>query len=135
MQCRYTEAPNTPPYCFGHAPRISHQPGRPAPRAAAMITEEQVADFERDGAVVIDGPCIHQPGMLDYMEVGWNRLHDDAGVSKTAQEAYEQQASIDCISNPFFEGVATRVLRAEEVGLFWGLTGSSLHARPPHQGP
>jgi hypothetical protein len=46
---------------------------------------------------------------------------------------------IDSVSNPFFErafeGVAKRVLRArrsEEVGLFWGLTGSSLHARPPH---
>ena len=109
-----------------------------------MITDEQVAAYERDGAVIIDGPFINQPDYLDYLEAGWDALHEPAGVKtvdgesvglrRTAQEAYDEQAYVDCISNPWFEGVAKRVLRAEEVGLFWGLVGSSLHARPPHQG-
>ena len=67
-----------------------------------MITDEQVAAYERDGAVIIDGPFINQPGYLDYLEAGWDALHEPAGVKtvdgesvglrRTAQEAYDEQA-------------------------------------------
>eukprot|EP01045_Picozoa_sp_COSAG04_P042290 COSAG04_NODE_13287_length_612_cov_1.549708_1_plen_49_part_10 len=40
-----------------------------------MITDEEIARFERDGAVVIDGPFVDSPAMLDYLEASWDRLH------------------------------------------------------------
>ena len=96
-----------------------------------MITDEEIARFERDGAVVIDGPFVDSPAMLDYLEAGWDRLYDGE-VKRTDQPAYAEQAYVDCIGHPFFEAVAKKVLRADEVGLFWG---NQPHARPPWPGP
>ncbi len=99
-----------------------------------VITDEQVAAYERDGAVVIDGPFIDKPDDLDRCEAGWDRLHDSVGVRPTGQPAWEDPAFVECVGHPFFEKVAKRVLRADSVGLFWGF-GSSLHSRPPSQPP
>lgn len=99
-----------------------------------VITDQQIATYERDGAVIIDGPFIDSPAALDRCEAGWDRLHDAAGVRPTGRAAWEEPAFVECIGHPFFEAVAKRVLRAEEVGLFWGF-GSSLHSRPPSPPP
>ena len=100
-----------------------------------MITDEEIARFERDGAVVIDGPFVDSPAMLDYLEASWDRLHahPDGEVKRTDQPAYEEQAYVDCIGHPFLEAVAKKVLRADEVGLWWGVGQG--HARPPWPGP
>ena len=89
-----------------------------------MITDEQLAAYERDGAVIIDGPFVNDPAALAVLEAGFDRLHEAAQRSK-AIPAYDEPAYVSCVSNPFFEAVAKRVLRAEEVGLFWG--GGSQH--------
>ena len=97
-----------------------------------MITDDEIARFERDGAVVIDGPFVDSPAMLDYLEAGWDRLYDGE-VKRTDQPAYAEQAYVDCIGHPFLEAVAKKVLRADEVGLWWGVGQG--HARPPWPGP
>lgn len=97
-----------------------------------MITDEQLAAYERDGAVIIDGPFVNDPAALAVLEAGFDRLHEAAQSSK-AIPAYDEPAYVSCVSNPFFEAVAKRVLRAEEVGLFWG--AGSQHARLPSEPP
>ena len=61
----------------------------------------------------------------------WDRLHDGA-FKRTSQPAYEEEEYVRCISHPFFEALAKRVLRADEVGLFWSCQP---HSRPPAQPP
>jgi hypothetical protein len=36
-----------------------------------MISDEQIAAYERDGAVVIDGPFVDSPATLDRLEAGY----------------------------------------------------------------
>jgi hypothetical protein len=102
-----------------------------------MITDAQLAQYERNGAVVIDGPFINSPEMLADLEAAWDRLNEAnpaGGVQRpAARPAYEEQAYMDCIGHPFFEAVAQKVLRADEVGLFWGV--GAPHARPPSAPP
>ena len=107
--------------------------------AAEVITDQQIAAYERDGAVIIDGPFVRDPQALAALEAGFDRLHEAAqaqragGALRSSIPAYDEQAYVDCVSHPFFEAVAKRVLRAKEVGLFWG--AGAQHARPPTQPP
>jgi hypothetical protein len=98
-----------------------------------VITDAQLAAYERDGAVIIDGPFVHDPARLSALEAGWDRLMDDKSGPPRGRPAFGEQTYIDCVSHPFFEAIAKRVLRAEEVGLFWG--AGAPHARPPSDPP
>ena len=99
---------------------------------AAVITDQQIADYERDGACIIDGPFVDCPSMLDWLEAGWDALHDSTGAKRNERPAYLEPAYVHCIAHPFFEAVAKRVLKAEEVGLYWS---AQPHARPPSKPP
>ena len=101
-----------------------------------MITDAQIAAYERDGAVIIDGPFVNDLPALAALEAGFERLNAAAqrtGGALRSIPAWDEQAYVDCVSHPFFEAVAKRVLRAEEVGLFWG--AGAQHARPPAADP
>ena len=100
--------------------------------APVVITDAQIATYERDGAVIIDGPFVNDPQALAALEAGFDRLHA-AAQRRVPLPAYDEEAFLNSVSNPFFEAVAKRVLRAEEVGLFWG--AGAQHARPPSEPP
>jgi len=99
-----------------------------------MLTAEQLAAYERDGAVTVDGPL--SPSELDEAEAAWDRLH---GVSaspftndgRVNVAPYEEPAYLSVMAHPWFEQVAQQLLRASEVHLWWGL---SPHSRPPSLG-
>ena len=83
------------------------------------ITESELAQYERDGAVTIDGPLTEAE--LDVAEAAWDRIK--AGDAPP----YEDPDYVSVISNPFFEELAKKVLTADSVHLWWGL---SPHERP-----
>ena len=83
------------------------------------ISDVEIAQYENDGAVTIDGPF--SEGELDRAEAAWDRIK--AGDDPP----YEDQDYVDVIQHPFFETVAKKLLRAESVHLWWGLNP---HERP-----
>lgn len=89
-----------------------------------QFTDEQLAQYEANGAVTIDTPFTEQ--QLDRAEAAWDRLQ------ASGAPPYEDQDYIDTIQHPYFEEVAKKLLRAEQVRLWWGL---SPHARPPAEAP
>ena len=107
----------------------------PLPGAAAALAAP-LAAYERDGAVIIAGPLVNDLPALAALVAGFERLNAAAqrtGGALRSIPAWDEQAYVDCVSHPFFEAVAKRVLRAEEVGLFWG--AGAQHARPPAADP
>jgi hypothetical protein len=89
-----------------------------------QFTDEQLAQYEADGAVTIDSPFTEQE--LDRAEAAWDRLQ------QSGDAPYNDPDYVDVIQHPFFEEVARKVLRAEAVHLWWGLAP---HARPPSDAP
>ena len=83
------------------------------------MTDEQIDAYERDGAVTIDSPFTE--GELDRAEAAWDRL------KASGDKAYTDPDYVDVIQHPYFEEVAKKVLQAEGVHLWWGL---SPHERP-----
>jgi hypothetical protein len=89
-----------------------------------MITNDQLEEYEAQGAVTIDGPL--SDAELDKAEAAWDRL-------KASGEApYDDPDYIDVVQHPFFEELAKKVLRADAVHLWWGL---SPHERAPTEPP
>ena len=84
-----------------------------------MITEEELAAYERDGAVTIDGPFGEEA--LDRAEAAWDR------IKASGDPPYDEPEYVNVVQDPFFEEVAKKVLRAERVHLWWGLAP---HERP-----
>jgi len=84
------------------------------------FTDADLEQYERDGAVTIDGPLNEEE--LDKVEAAWDR------IKESGDPPYEDPDYVDVIQHPYFEEVAKKVLRAESVHLWWGL---SLHERPP----
>jgi hypothetical protein len=89
-----------------------------------MITDAQLAEYEEQGVVTIDGPLSTEE--LDKAEAAWDRLKADGG------KPYDDPDYVDVIQHPYFEEVAKKVLRAESVHLWWGLAP---HERPPWTKP
>ncbi|MAE64935.1 MAG: hypothetical protein CMJ18_11755 [Phycisphaeraceae bacterium] len=89
-----------------------------------MLSEEQIARYERHGAVTIDGPFTDAE--LDRAEAAWDRLR----ASRTPPWA--EPDYVDVIQHPFFEEVARRLLRADAAHLWWGLAP---HERGPAEPP
>ena len=88
------------------------------------FTDEQLAQYEADGAVTIDTPFTDAE--LDRAEDAWDRLQ------ASGEAAYTDPDYVDVIQHPFFEEVAKKVLRADGVHLWWGLAP---HARAPSAAP
>ena len=89
-----------------------------------MFTDAQLAQYEEQGAVTIDSPFTTE--QLDRAEAAWDRLTQNGG------EPYEDPDYIEVVQHPYFEEVAKKVLRAEAVHLWWGL---SPHQRAPAEPP
>ena len=88
------------------------------------FTDEELVQYERDGAVTTDSPFSSEE--LDRAEAAWDRLKE------SGDPPYEDPDYVDVVQHPYFEEVAKKVLRAESVHLWWGL---SPHERPPWKGP
>lgn len=84
------------------------------------MTDEDLVRYEADGAVTIDTPF--STAELDRAEAAWDRLKADGGAP------YEDPDYLEVVQHPYFEEVARKVLRAEAVHLWWGL---SPHERAP----
>lgn len=103
-----------------------------------MLTAQQLQQYERMGAVTVDGP-LSEPE-LDEAESAWDRLMADPTVPTTVNEhgeqdvlePYDDDVYISVIAHPWFEKVAQQVLRTVDVRLFWGLAP---HARWPSPDP
>lgn len=89
-----------------------------------MFTDAQLSDYEDHGAVTIDSPFT--TAQLDRAEAAWDRLQQQGGAP------YEEPDYVDVIQHPYFEAVAKKVLRANAVHLWWGLTP---HNRAPAAAP
>ena len=89
-----------------------------------MITDEQLAQYEEQGAVTIDSPFTTE--QLDRAEAAWDRLRDNGGAP------YKDPDYIEVVQHPYFEEVAKKVLRADAVHLWWGLAP---HERAPASAP
>ncbi len=85
--------------------------------------DEQLNQYERDGAVMIDSPFTVEE--LDRAEAAWDRLQ------ASGDPAYEDPDYVDVVQHPFFEEVAKKVLRSDSVHLWWGVQP---HNRPPREG-
>jgi hypothetical protein len=83
------------------------------------ISDAELAKYETDGAVTIDGPLTESE--LDQAEAAWDR------IKASDDPPYEDPDYVNVIQHPFFEEVAKKVLRAEAAHLWWGL---SPHERP-----
>jgi len=83
------------------------------------ITDAELEQYERDGAVTIDGPLSTEE--LDRAEVAWDLLKE------SGDPPYEDPDYVNVVQHPYFEEVAKKVLRADSVHLWWGL---SPHERP-----
>ena len=88
------------------------------------ITDEELARYERDGAVTIDTPFT--TAELDRAEAAWDRIRQDG------TPPYEDPDYVDVMQHPFFEELAKQVLRAQAVHLWWGLAP---HERAPTPAP
>ena len=84
------------------------------------FTDGELEQYEKDGAVTIDGPF--SKGELDRAEAAWDRLRE------SGDPPYEDPDYVNVVQHPYFEEVAKKVLRADSVHLWWGL---SPHERPP----
>jgi ectoine hydroxylase-related dioxygenase (phytanoyl-CoA dioxygenase family) len=89
-----------------------------------LLTDEQLSQYETQGAVTIDSPFTIQ--QLDRAEAAWDRLKEKGGAP------YEDPDYLDVIQHPFFEAVAQKLLRASAVHLWWGLAP---HERAPAAAP
>ena len=89
-----------------------------------MFTDAQLEQYENQGAVTIDSPFTTE--QLDRAEAAWDRLKQNGG------EPYEEPGYVDVIQHPYFEEVAKKLLRANAVHLWWGL---SPHERAPTNPP
>ena len=85
-----------------------------------LFTDADLEHYERDGAVTIDSPFTEEE--LDRAEAAWDRLKE------SGDPPYEDPDYVDVLQHPYFEEVAKKVLRADSVHLWWGL---SPHERPP----
>jgi hypothetical protein len=85
-----------------------------------MITDDQLAEFETQGAVTIDGPFTDEE--IDRAEAAWDRIQADG------RPAYEEPAYVDVLQHPGLEALACKVLRARAAHLWWGL-------KPHNRGP
>lgn len=88
------------------------------------LTEEQLAQYERDGAVTIDTPFTEAE--LDRAEAAWDR------IKQSGNPPYEDPDYIEVMQHPYFEELAKDVLRAQGVHLWWGLAP---HERGPASKP
>ena len=88
------------------------------------MTDQQLAEYEEKGAVTIDSPLLDEE--LDRAETAWDRL------KASGNRPYDDPDYVDIVQHPYFEEVAKKVLRAESVRLWWGL---SPHERPPWNKP
>ena len=108
-----------------------------------MLTPQQLEQYERTGAVTVDGPL--SKSELDEAESAWDRLMADpkapAATCLTANEQqgeqdvlqpYDDAAYISVIAHPWLEQVAQQLLRTTDVRLFWGVAP---HARWPSPDP
>jgi hypothetical protein len=86
------------------------------------MTDPELEQYERDGAVTIDGPL--SEAELDKAEASWDHIKSSDTLP------YEDPGYVDVVQHPFFEEVAKKVLRARSVHVWWGL---SPHERPPWQ--
>jgi hypothetical protein len=97
-----------------------------------MLTAAELEQYERLGAVTVDGPLTEAE--LVAAEAAWDRLHavSEWAVTNDGKESqrppYSEAAYLHIIAHPWFEQVAQQILRAQGVHLFWGL---SPHARMP----
>ena len=89
-----------------------------------MITEDQLTQYQEQGAVTIDTPFTE--AQLDRAEAAWDRLKESGAPP------YEAPDYIEVIQHPYFEEVAKKVLRAQAVHLWWGLAP---HERAPAPAP
>jgi ectoine hydroxylase-related dioxygenase (phytanoyl-CoA dioxygenase family) len=82
------------------------------------LTEEQVQQFDEDGAITVDTPLTAQ--QIADAAAAMDRLlpfrEGHYRVSRTCD--YYDSAIVDIIQHPFFEAVACQVLKAERVHFF-----------------
>lgn len=80
-----------------------------------MITEEQLECFDREGAVTIDTPL--SPEEISAACVAMDRLLPQSGNNPRASMtcSYHDSEIVHIIEHPFFEEVAKRVLKAQNV--------------------
>ena len=89
-----------------------------------MVTDQQLAEYEENGAVVIDSPF--SDADMDRAEAAWARVRED-GVKH-----YDDPDCVDFLQHPYFEQVARKFLRAEAVNLWWTVV---MHPRLPAPPP
>ena len=89
-----------------------------------MITDQELAQYETQGAVTIDGPF--SEAELDRAEAAWDSL------KASGDPPYTHPDYVDVIQHPYFEEIAKKVLRAQAVHLWWGLAP---HERGPAEPP
>ena len=88
------------------------------------LTEAELKQYEEQGAVVVDSPLT--TAELDRAEAAWDRL------TASGRPPYEDPDYMEVFQHPYFEEAARKVLRAENVHLWWGL---SPHGRFPAKAP
>ena len=89
-----------------------------------MMTDAELAQYQVDGAVTIDSPFTTE--QLDRAEAAWDRL------TASGRAPYEDPDYLDVVQHPYFEAIASQVLKAAAVHLWWGLAP---HARSPSPPP
>lgn len=90
-----------------------------------MFTDEQLTQYEEQGAVTIDSPFTTE--QLDRAEAAWDRLISGGG------DPCDDPDYIEFIQHPYIEEVAKKVLHADAVHLWWGLTPlERAPAEPPY---
>ena len=89
-----------------------------------LFTDAQMRQYDDEGAVTIDSPFTTEE--LDRAEAAWDRL------KASGRPPYEDPDYVDVVQHPYLEEVARKVLRAESVHLWWGL---SPHERVPSSAP
>lgn len=72
--------------------------------ATAPLSAEQMATFERDGAILMDTPLT--PAEMDGAEAAWHRINSKETTTSTDTDF------LNMLTHPFFEAVAKQVLRA-----------------------
>ena len=92
-----------------------------------MITDTQIEQFERDGAVTIDGP------FTDSHIEALGRIFEE--VKKWDDYSRFEPELLEVFQHPFCEEVAKRVLRADEVEFMGGVMRQrkpGVEAQPEH---
>ncbi len=89
-----------------------------------QFTDAELRKYEKEGAVIIDSPFTTEE--LDRAESAWDRLKE------SGRPPYEDPDYVDVVQHPYFEEVAKKLLRADAVHLWWGL---SPHERAPAKAP